>query len=153
MKVKPIAEIEEVARRIADLTGVEFLEAEFRTSPRAELNVTVDTEDGVDLDTLEKFHRAFDAALDELDPTFGEPYTLNVSSPGLDRPFKTPRDFERAIGEEVEVRLYSPLKGKKLYEGFLADYDGNSVTLDCGGQEIKIELTRVAKINKAIKFD
>jgi ribosome maturation factor RimP len=105
------------------------------------------------LNTCEAFHRAIDTILDELDPTFGAPYTLNVSSPGLDRPFKTERDFERALGLEVEVKLYAPMKGKKFLEGVLTAYDGNTVTVEIDGAEQKIELTKVAKINKAVKFD
>ena len=91
--------------------------------------------------------------IDEFDPTYDAPYTLNVSSPGLDRPFKTQRDFERNLGKEVEVKLYAPLKGKKYIEGFLAAFDENSVTIQSGADEIKIARNRIAKINKAIKFD
>ena len=87
--------------------------------------VFIDTETGVDLNTCEAFHRAIDPALDELDPTFGAPYTLNVSSPGLDRPLKTQRDFDKCMGSEVEVKLYAPMKGRKLFEAVLVGYDGN----------------------------
>lgn len=152
MQVKPIEEINAVAEKVAAEVGVEFVEAVFSVAPSPSLTVIIDTEDGVDLDTCEKFHRAFDTAIDELDPTFGAPYTLNVSSPGLDRPLRTERDFERALGLEVEVRLYAPLKGKKLIEGVLADFDQNTVTIE-GTETIKLERTRIAKINKAIKFD
>ncbi|MBQ7165266.1 MAG: ribosome maturation factor RimP, partial [Clostridia bacterium] len=99
------------------------------------------------------YHRAFDSAIDELDPTYGEGYTLNVSSPGLDRPLKTPRDFERALGEEVEVRLFAPMKGKKFFEGVLAGSDDNTVTVEIGDEAVKFEKTKIAKINKAIKFE
>ena len=50
------------------------------------------------------------------------------------------------------MKLFAPLKGKKLLEGTLSAYDGNTVTLESGGETVKIELTRIAKINKAIKF-
>jgi ribosome maturation factor RimP len=56
---------------------------------------------GVDLDACESFSRAIDAPLDEFDPTFGEPYTLNVSSLGIDRPFKTEQDFQDNLDGEV----------------------------------------------------
>ena len=107
----------------------------------------------MDLDTCEKFHNAIMDLIDELDPSFGAPYTLNVSSPGLDRPFKTARDFERNLGKEVEVKLYAPLKGKKFLEGVLIAFDEHSVTLDIGGTAEKINKTKIAKINKAIKFE
>jgi ribosome maturation factor RimP len=81
------------------------------------------------------------------------PYTLNVSSPGLDRPFKTERDFERNLKKEVELKLYAPLKGKKFLEGVLTEFDENSVTIDTGKEQLKIARNKIAKINKAIKFD
>ena len=153
MKVKPISEIIAVAERVAGEVGVEVVDVEFKISSNPQLTVFIDTEDGVDLITCERYHNAIDPALDELDPTFGSPYTLNVSSPGLDRPFKTERDFQRALGLEVEVKLYAPMKGKKFLEGVLTAYDGNTVTVEIDGAEQKIELTKVAKINKAVKFD
>ena len=61
------------------------------------LTIFIDNEDGtIDLDTCERFHNAIDGPIDELNPYDGA-YTLNVSSPGLDRPFKTERDFMRNI--------------------------------------------------------
>ena len=91
--------------------------------------------------------------LDELDPSFGIAYTLNVSSPGLDRPLKTDRDFLKRIGKEVEVKLFAPIQGKKYFECILVDYDGKNVVLKDGNDEFKLPLTRIAKINEAIKFD
>ena len=117
------------------------------------LTVFIETESGVDLDTCEKFHNAIMEPIDELDPSYGAAYTLNVSSPGLDRPFKTARDFERNLGKEVEVKLFAPLKGKKFLEGVLSAFDNNSVTITIGGAEEKIAKNKIAKINKAIKFD
>ena len=153
MKVKPIEEIIAVAQKVADEVGVEFVDAEFKVSSNPSLTVYVDTEDGLDLITCEKYHRALDPAIDELDPTYGSPYTLNVSSPGLDRPLKTDRDFERALGLDVEVKLYAPIKGKKFIEGALVGYDGNTVTIEENGETVKLELSRISKISKAIKFD
>jgi ribosome maturation factor RimP len=91
--------------------------------------------------------------IDELDPTYDQPYTLNVSSPGLDRPFKTERDFERNLSKDVELKLYAPLKGKKFLEGKLCAYDENSVTIEIKNEQVKIAKNKIAKINKAIKFD
>ena len=117
------------------------------------LTVVTETEAGVDLDTCERFHNAIMEPIDELDPSFGAAYTLNVSSPGLDRPFKTVRDFERNLGKEVEIKLYAPLKGKKFLEGVLTAFDEHSVTVLICNAEEKINTTKIAKINKAIKFE
>ena len=153
MKVKTIDEIKTALQTIADELNVEIVDVEFKQGREPALTVFIDTENGVDLNTCESFHRAIDATLDELDPTFGAPYTLNVSSPGLDRPFKTARDFERNMGKRVEVKLFAPLQGKKYFEAELIGYDGNCVTLKDEKGEFKLEISKIAKINQAIIFD
>lgn len=153
MKVKPIEEIQAFSLPVAKEAGVEIVEVVFKQGKEPSLTYFIDTETGVDLDTCERFHRLIDVALDELDPTYGEPYTLNVSSLGLDRPLKTARDFEKVTGEKVEVKLYAPLKGKKQFEATLIGFDGNNVALSDGKTEFSIELNRIAKICRAIEFD
>lgn len=152
MNVKPIQEIRSFLEAIATPMGIEIVDIEWNDRS-AELTVFIETESGVDLDTCEKFHNAIMEPIDELDPTYDKPYTLNVSSPGLDRPFKTARDFERNLFKEVEIKLYAPLKGKKFLEGVLLAFDDNSVTVKLPTEEVKISLNKIAKINKAIKFD
>ncbi len=152
MKFKPVAEIGEMLGGIAESMNIEIVEVECNEKTAA-LTVYIETEAGVDLDTCEKFHNAIFEPIDELDPSYGEPYTLNVSSPGLDRPFKTARDFERNLHKEVEVKLYAPLKGKKFLEGVLEEFDENSVTVALQKETIKIPRNKIAKINKAIKFE
>jgi len=153
MKAKSVEEIEEFLRPIADEVGVEIVETEFKISKNSYLTVYIDTENGVDLDTCERFHNAISDRLDELDPTFGAPYTLNVSSPGLDRPFKKERDYKKALGEKVEVKLFAPQNGKKTFVGVLEEYDGNSVIVRCGDAAVKFPLTKIAKICRYIDFD
>lgn len=152
MKFKAAEEIAAFIKKTADDMAIEIVDVECNEKA-ASLTVYIETERGVDLDTCEKFHNAINELIDELDPSFGEPYTLNVSSPGLDRPFKTYRDFERNLGKEIEIKLYAPLKGKKFLEGFLQDFDENSVTVAVAGEELKIARNKIAKINKAIKFE
>lgn len=153
MKIKPIEEIENALRPTAEEQGIEIVEVEFKQGKEPALTVYIDVEGGVDLDTCETFHRAIDPILDELDPTFGAPYTLNVSSPGLDRPLKTDRDYQKCIGEKVEVRLFAPLKGKKVFEMLLKGHDEHCVYLENKGEEVKLEKTKIAKICRAIDFD
>ena len=153
MKVKSTEEIQNALQPIATELGVEIWEVEFKQGHTPALTVYIDTENGVDLDTCEKFHRAIDPVLDELDPTFGVAYTLNVSSPGLDRPLKTQRDFDKHLGEKMEIKLFAPLKGKKYLEAELTGFDGKNVELqDEKGEPFKLELSKIAKINVAIDF-
>ncbi len=152
MNFKPVEEISSLLGNIAADMGIEIVEVAYNDKERA-LTVFIETEAGVDLDTCEKFHNAISDPLDEFDPSFGEPYTLNVSSPGLDRPFKSHRDFERNINKEVELKLFAPLKGKKFLQGFLRAFDENTVTVATDKEELKIPRNKIAKINKAIKFE
>lgn len=128
MKVKPAKEVAEFLRPIAEENGVEIVDVEWDMRTRS-LTLFVDAEGGIDLVRLEKFHRAVDEPLDTLDPTFGEAYTLNCSTPGLDRPFKTVRDYEKHMGEQVEIHLYAPVDGAKYYEGELKAFDGEMITV------------------------
>ncbi len=153
MKTKSLDELKSLLNGIAESMNIELVDVEFKVSKNPSLTVYIDTEDGVDLNTCEKYHRAIDAPLDEFDFTLGSPYVLNVSSPGLDRPLKTQRDFDRALGQQVEIKLYAPEKGKKFFEGLLTGYDGNNITVEIDGNERKFALTTVAKVNIAITFD
>ena len=152
MKAKSNEEIKAFLDPIAEGLGLEIVEVEFKNSKNPSLTVYIDKDGGVDLDACEAFHNAIDAPLDEFNPYDGA-YTLNVSSPGLDRPLKTERDFTRALGEDVEIKLFAPMRGKKYFEGTLTGYDGNTVTVKIGEKEEKFQITKIAKINKAIKFD
>lgn len=157
MKVKPLEEIGLALAPVAQNIGVEIYEIEFRQGKNPSLTIYLDTdaEGGIDLDTCEKFHNAADPVLDDLDPTFGQPYTLNVSSPGLDRPFKKDKDYLRNIGKKVEVKLYAPHKGEKFFEAVLLEYDpaAANVTLDKGGEVFKLNLSQIVKMSQAIEFD
>lgn len=152
MQIKPLSEIRSFFENIATPMGIEIVDVEWNDKAAA-LTAFIETAGGVDLDTCEKFHNAIMEPIDEFDPTYDKPYTLNVSSPGLDRPFKTERDFERNLNGDVEIKLYAPLKGKKFLEGKLSAFDENAVTITTQKEELKISRNKIAKINKAIKFD
>ena len=153
MKIKTIEEIQNALQPTADEMGIEIVEVEFKQGKEPALTVYIDVEGGVDLNACERFHRAIDPILDEVDPTFGAPYTLNVSSPGLDRPLKTDRDYQKCIGQKVEVKLFGPMKGKKTFELVLNGHDETCVYLQDKDGEIKLEKAKIAKICRAIEFD
>ena len=134
--------------------GYEVVDVEFaKKYGEDNLTVFIDCPSGVSLDDCEKVHYAIDPLLDELDPTGGKPYVLNVSSPGLDRPFKKQRDYERNYGKEVEIKLYAPQKGVKLFEGVLVSRNENTVTIEVKGEQITLENTKVAFVRPLVKFE
>lgn len=154
MKVKSNAEIMEFCQNIAQPLGITVVDVEFKQGKNPVLTVYIDKDGGMDLDTCEVFHRAVYEPIDQLDPTFGQPYTLNVSSPGADRPFKTEKDYLSHIGERVEVKLYASIRGKKFYDGVLTAYDGKTVTLKVDEKTtFTIELKSIVKMNEYIDFN
>lgn len=151
MKGKSVQEIQEFLTPYASSLNLEIVEVAFKISKEPTLTIFIDKDGGVDLNACEEFHNLINAPLDELDP-YPTAYTLNVSSPGVDRPLKTQKDFEKRIGKQVEVKLFAPIKGKKYFEGTLVNYNGNTVTVEQNGEEIVLEITKIAKINEAIVF-
>jgi len=138
---------------ILESLGYEMVDIEYEKK-YGEMNLTVFIyKKGLDLNDCEKVHYAIDPVLDQLDPSFGKPYVLNVSSPGLDRPFKSQRDFERNYGEEVELKLYAPIKGKKVYEGVLISRGQNVTIISISNQEISFENNKIALVRPLVKFE
>lgn len=118
----------------------------------AVLTVFIDKEGGVTLNDCEKVHMAIDEPLDALNPTNDQPYTLNVSSPGLDRPFKKEQDFQRSLGKQVEVHLYKQVQKKKLLVGTLISFTPESITILVNNKEMVIEKTIISKVTNYIEF-
>lgn len=115
------------------------------------LTVIIDKEGGVSINDCEALHRAIDQPLDELDP-IDVAYTLNVSSPGLDRPLKLEWDYKRNLGKKITVKLYKPLDGKKTFNGVLDSYDENSFVLDTGSKKITFIKKETAQVLPIIEF-
>ena len=97
--------------------------------PRSVIRVFIDKPEGITLDDCERAHKALSPALDVADP-FPHAYTLEVSSPGLDRPFKRIQDYRRAVGRRVTLKLREPLADQWRLVGTLADVTEDAVTLE-----------------------
>ena len=148
--------VTELVKPIVEGLGMELVEVLFaKTKEGDALTVFIDKEGGVSLNDCEAVHNAIDAPLDDLDPTDGKPYTLNVSSPGLDRPFKTDRDFAKHIGFKVETSLFASIAGVgKKFVATLAAYDPQSgvATLELDGKPVAIDKKDIALIREHIEF-
>ncbi len=93
------------------------------------LRAYIDKPGGITIDDCELISRALSDLLDEHD-FIEDAYILEVSSPGLGRPLKKDRDFERSIGEKVELRTFRPVEHQKDFTGILRSYDKNTVTIE-----------------------
>jgi len=110
--------------------GLELVDLELRSGL---LRVVVDRTGGVDLDTISSVTRAVSEVLDRHDPFPGHRYTLEVSSPGVERPLRTPAHFVRAVGETVSVRTVAGGQGERRVQGQLVAVDDDGIVLTGAG--------------------
>ena len=154
MKVKNVQEIIDFCQNYATPLGITVVEVEVKQGKNPELTIFIDKDGGVDLNACELFHNAILEPIDEFDPTFGQAYRLNVSSLGIDRPFKTDKDFNSHIGKKVEVKLKESIRGKKFYDGVLVSYDGKQIVLKVDEKNtFTIDLKNTVKVNEYIDFE
>jgi len=115
------------------------------------LRVYADKEGGIDLDDCSRITEFVSAKLDELDP-ISDPYFLEVSSPGAERPLKKPEDVAKAVGKHVFVTTYEPVDGAKEFEGRLDSFDGQQLQVTVGRRKHSIPYDKVASARLAIVF-
>ena len=115
------------------------------------LEITIDSDDGINIDDCEKVHRAVDPILDEIDP-IEDFYYLEVSSPGVERELKSDEHIELSIGQRVLCKLFTAKDGRKSITGILAAQDKESVTVDEDGSETVVLKSEIAKLT-TVYFD
>ena len=116
------------------------------------LRIFIDKPGGVTIDDCEIVSRAVEKVLDEKDP-IEQSYILEVSSPGLDRPLKKEADFDKYKGSRVDVKLYKPQSGRKLFTGILEGlHDGNIVIVDDSGKRLCFPKSGVALCRLTVVF-
>ena len=115
------------------------------------LRAYIDKEGGIAVNDCEVISRILSDWLDQTD-FIEDSYILEVSSPGLGRPLKKERDFERSLGEEVEIRLYKALNKQKEFTGILKAYDKETVTIETAEGELVFNRPDIALIRLAFDF-
>lgn len=109
--------------------GYELYDVEFQKEyDNWVLTLYIDGKNGISLDDCEIVSNAVDPVLDEADP-IEQAYYLSVSSVGIDRPLKKDKDFQRNIGNTIDIKLYAPMNGKKEFCGKLISFDTESFTV------------------------
>jgi ribosome maturation factor RimP len=111
------------------------------------LEITIDSDDGIQIEDCERVHRAIDPILDEADPIEGF-YYLEVSSPGIERELRTEEHIQAFIGARVEAKLFSPKDGKRAIRGTLAALkEGGAVAItEDGGEEILLQSNEISRL-------
>jgi len=135
-------DVEALVRPVIEAAAFEFVEAKvLRQDGRRTLRVTVDRPDGPDLDSLAELSVAVSHHLDEVGYEPGGAYALEVSSPGIERPLRNPRQFRRAVGSQVEVRTAS--QGAEPRTGVLLHADDEGITLEAVGGELRVPYAEI----------
>jgi ribosome maturation factor RimP len=145
-----IENISQLATKVAESNGLELVDVEiFRAGKRRVLRIYVGKRDGVNVDDCARISRDLGTLLDADNVMQDENYILEVSSPGLDRPFKTIKDYRRNLGRFVRVSTSEAVEGKKLVVGKLADVGEASITVDTDGKarSIPLDLIVQAKVD------
>ncbi|MFA9375436.1 MAG: ribosome maturation factor RimP [Lachnotalea sp.] len=144
---------EEMLLPIIEANNFELVDVEYvKEGANWYLRAYIDKEGGIAVDDCEVVSRAFGELLDKND-FIEDTYILEVSSPGLGRPLKKERDYERSIGEEVEVRTYITIDKQKEFTGILKAYDKDSITLEFEDEtEMNIVRAEIALIRLTFDF-
>ena len=135
---------------IVESHGFELVDVEYvKEAGNWYLRAYIDKEGGITVDDCEVVSRAFSDKLDEND-FIEDSYILEVSSPGLGRPLKKEKDYQRSMGKELEIRTFRKKKKKKEFYGILRAYDDNSVTIQLeDGQDMTFAKQDLALIRLA----
>lgn len=131
-----------------ELWGLEYLTQGRYTT----LRIFIDAPAGVSLEDCEKVSRQISSVLDVEDPIDGE-YTLEVSSPGMDRPLYTPAHYARYVGETINARLRMARDGRRRFKGDIVRVEGDDVVINVEGKDILLPIDAIDKANIVPRYD
>ena len=146
---RTVSRIWEVATQIADGEGMEVVDVELRPegSRRGRvLRLYLDKHGGPNIDELGRVSRQLSELLDTQDIVEGS-YTLEVSSPGINRPLKKPEHFQRFIGKRVRVRTGDMIEGRRSFLGILNEVTGEKIKIEVEGKQYEIPFSMIEKSN------
>lgn len=154
-----LEKIRAIAERVAESSGVEVLEVELSGGGKARrLRIFLDKPEGVTLADCENVSREVGTILDVENVVPGGQYTLEVSSPGLDRKLFKPADYERFTGSLIKVQTRDPISGARHFEGRLQGLHEDRIALEVKASKkavaarLEIELANIEKANLVPEF-
>lgn len=147
MDIKSIENlVYDIALPIADSFGYEIVDVEFvKEHNEWYLRVYIDKEGGITIDDCTNLSRVLSNKLDEIDP-IDNSYYLEVSSPGINRPLKKDKDFEKYKGKRIKIKLFKALNGKKIIEGTLLGLEDENILVSVKDNVLKIDRKIVSKV-------
>jgi len=144
--------VEQLVLPILDGVQLELVDIEYiKEGSNWFLRVFIDKEGGVDIDDCGMVSEKLSKKLDEVDP-IPTAYFLEVSSPGIERPLKKPKDFEWAVGKRISVKTKEAISGTIVFEGDLMAFDGEQITLKEESQTMEIPLEKIESARLSVVF-
>jgi ribosome maturation factor RimP len=140
-----------LAKHVADEQGVELFDIELLGKGKLLLRVIIDKEGGVTLDDCERLSKNLGAILDVEDP-FPGPYTLEISSPGLDRPLKGIRDFEKNKGKLARIITKEKIENQNFFIGRIIKVESDLIKLLVNDREIDIPFEKISKAKLEVEL-
>ena len=152
MRQPVLSKVEEIAQRVAESEGMELVEAEVLGGGKSRLvRLYIDKPAGISHADCELISQQVSTILDVEDVIPGH-YTLEVSSPGVERKLRQSKDYERFQGQKVKVVLREPVENQRHWEGTLAGFEDGVIGLTAeGGKTVRFRLDQVEKAN--LKFE
>jgi ribosome maturation factor RimP len=145
-------QLTEMLRPAVEETGKKLLGIEFISAGKHSiLRIYIEHENGINVDDCAEVSHQVSAILDVEDPISTE-YSLEVSSPGLDRPLFTKSHYEEIIGETVNIKLSIPLNGRRKFKGELAAIEGDDIIVVVDGEDYRLNINNIEKANLVPRF-
>jgi ribosome maturation factor RimP len=140
------------AEPVLSSLGLELVDVEIVGSGKARtLRLTVDRDGGIDLDALAEANGPVSVALDAVDALSG-PYTLELSSPGVERPLRRPSDFARFVGTIISVKSHDPVDGARRHRGLLAEADESGIAVEVDGEHRRFSYDAIASARTVFEW-
>jgi ribosome maturation factor RimP len=151
-KTSVVESIIEISEPVVKDEGLELVDVEYKKLGKTwTLRVFIDSEQGVTVDDCQKISRQISDII-EIDDLIANPFVLEVSSPGLDRPLKKEQDFLRFKNKKVQVKTFSPIENRKKFRGIIQSCKDNTLFLDEEGVSIEISLDKISQAKPIIEF-
>lgn len=143
--------VEKLVSDLLDGTDLELVDVEYVRERDWYLRIYIDKPGGIGIEDCQWLSERMGDKLDSAD-IIRDSYCLEVSSPGLDRPLKKPKDYERYAGQKVELHTFAPFNGKKLVVGILKGLIDGNIVLDVDGTELSIPQEKASLVRLYIEF-
>lgn len=152
ISIDKIEKVKELITSYLEERGIELVDITYRREQGGmTLRLLVDNPDGIKVNECEELNNFLGEALDK-EGAISERYILEVSSPGLDRPIRTDRDFERVMGKELNITTYEPVDGTKTHSGKLIGMDKENIVVESNGVSTVIPRAKIARAVLKIEF-